>query len=76
MATRLDAEVGYRFYGSSGLHTPYVGFGAEDGSKRDYRVGMRYAGGSAISSGLEFERREAGSKRPDHRVMLKGQMSW
>ncbi len=76
LATRLDTEVGYRMYGASGLHTPYVGFGAEDGSKRDYRVGMRYAGGSAISSGLEFERREAGSKRPDHRVMLKGQMSW
>ena len=76
LATRLDTEVGYRFYGSSGQHTPYVGFGAEDGSKRDYRVGMRYAGGSAISSGLEFERREAGSKRPDHRVMLKGQMNW
>ena len=76
LATRLDTEVGYRFYGSSGLHTPYVGFGAEDSSRRDYRVGMRYAGGSAISSGLEFERREAGSKQPDHRVMLTGQMSW
>ncbi len=76
LATRLDAEVGYRFYGSSGLHTPYVGFGAEDGSRRDYRIGMRYAGGSAISSGLEFERREASSKRPDHRVMLTGRMNW
>ncbi len=76
LATRLDAEVGYRFYGNSGLHTPYVGFGAEDGSRRDYRVGMRYAGGSAISSGLEFERRETKSKRPDHRVMLTGQMNW
>ncbi len=76
LATRLDAEVGYRMYGASGLHTPYVGFGAEAGSRRDYRLGMRYAGGSAISSGLEFERREAGSKRPDHRVMLKGQMNW
>ncbi len=76
LATRLEAEVGYRFYGSSGLHTPYVGFGAEDGSRRDYRVGMRYASGSALSSGLEFERREARSKRPDHRVMLKGRMNW
>ncbi len=76
LATRLDAEVGYRFYGSSGLHTPYVGFGAEDSSRRDYRVGMRYAGGSAISSGMEFERREAGSKQPDHRVMLTGRMNW
>ncbi len=76
LATRLDAEVGYRFYGSSGLHTPYVGFGAEDGSRRDYRVGMRYSSGSAVSSGLEFERREASSKRPDHRVMLTGRMNW
>ncbi len=76
LATRLDAEVGYRLYGSSGLHTPYVGFGAEDGSRRDYRVGMRYSSGSAISSGLEFERREASSKRPDHRVMLTGRMNW
>ena len=76
LATRLDTEFGYRFYGSSGLHTPYVGFGAEDSSRRDYRVGMRYAGGSAISSVLEFERREAVSKQPDHRVMLTGQMSW
>ncbi len=76
LATRLDAEVGYRFYGNSGLHTPYVGFGAEESSKRNYRVGMRYAGGSAISSGLEFERREASSRRPDHRVMLTGRMNW
>ncbi len=76
LATRLDAEVGYRFYGSSGLHTPYVGFGAGDGSTRDYRVGMRYAGGSAVSSGMEFERRETSGKRPDHRVMLTGQMNW
>ena len=76
LATRLEAEVGYRFYGSSGLHTPYVGFGVEQGGRRDYRIGMRYKGGSAISSGLEFERREAGSKRPDHRVMLTGQMNW
>ena len=76
LVTRLEAEVGYRMYGMSGLHTPYVGFGVEDGSRRDYRIGMRYAGGSAVSSGLEFERREARSKRPDHRVMLTGQMNW
>ncbi len=76
LVTRLEAEVGYRLYGMSGLHTPYVGFGVEDGSRRDYRMGMRYAGGSAVSSGLEFERREASGKLPDHRVMLTGQMNW
>ena len=76
LATRLEAEVGYRLYGVSGLHTPYVGFGAKDGGTRDYRIGMRYASGSAVSSGLEFERREASSKRPDHRIMLTGQMNW
>ena len=76
LATRLEAEVGYGLYGVSGRHTSYVGFGVESGSKRDYRIGMRYKGGSAISSGLEFERREAINKRPDHRVMLTGQMNW
>ncbi len=74
--TRLDAEIGYRLFGASGLHTPYVGIGVEEGSKRDYRIGMRYASESALSSGLEFERREADSKRPDHRVMLTGQIDW
>ena len=74
--TRLDAEVGYRMFGASGLHTPYVGFGAEDSGTRDYRIGMRYASESELSSGLEFERREADSKRPDHRVMLTGQIDW
>ena len=76
LTTRLDAEVGYRMFGTSGLHTPYVGFGVEEGSKRDYRIGMRYANESALSSGLEFERREADGKRPDHRIMLTGQMDW
>ena len=76
LATRLGAEVGYRMHGMGGLYTPYVGFGVEADSKRDYRVGIRYVGSSAVSSGLEFERREARSKRPDHRVMLTGQMSW
>ena len=74
--TRLDAEVGYRMFGSSGLHTPYAGFGVEEGSKRDYRLGMRYASESELSSGLEFERREANGKQPDHRVMLTGQIDW
>ena len=74
--TRLDAEVGYRMFGSSGLHTPYVGIGVEEGSKRDYRIGMRYASESELSSSLEFERREASGKRPDHRVMLTGQIDW
>ncbi len=74
--TRLDAEVGYRMFGASGLHTPYVGFGAEDSGTRDYRIGMRYASESELSSGLEFERREADNKRPDHRVMLTGQTDW
>ena len=74
--TRLDAEVGYRMFGASGLHTPYVGFGAEDSGTRDYRIGMRYASESELSSGLEFERREADNKRPDHRVMLTGQIDW
>ena len=74
--TRLDAEVGYRMFGSSGLHTPYAGVGVEEGSKRDYRIGMRYASETELSSGLEFERREASGKRPDHRIMLTGQMNW
>ncbi len=74
--TRLDAEVGYRLFGASGLHTPYVGFGAEDSGTRDYRLGMRYASESELSSGLEFERREANGKQPDHRVMLTGQIDW
>ena len=76
LTTRLDAEVGYRLFGASGLHTPYVGFGMEEGSKRDYRIGMRYASESELSSGLEFERREADGKQPDHRVMLTGQIIW
>ena len=74
--TRLDAEVGYRMFGASGLHTPYAGIGVEEGSKRDYRIGMRYASESALSSSLEFERREADGKQPDHRVMLTGQINW
>ena len=76
LTTRLDAEVGYRMFGTSGLHTPYVGIGLEEGSKRDYRIGMRYASESELSSGLEFERREADGKRPDHRIMLTGQLDW
>ena len=76
LTTRLDAEVGYRLFGASGLHTPYAGFGVEEGSKRDYRLGMRYASESALSSGLEFERRETDGKQPDHRVMLTGQTDW
>ena len=76
LTTRLDAEVGYRMFGTSGLHTPYVGIGVEEGSKRDYRIGMRYASESELSSGLEFERREADGKQPDHRVMLTGQTDW
>ena len=76
LTTRLETEVGYRLFGASGLHTPYVGFGAEDSGTRDYRIGMRYASESALSSGLEFERREANNKRPDHRVMLTGQINW
>ena len=76
LTTRLDAEVGYRMFGASGLHTPYAGIGVEEGSKRDYRIGMRYASESELSSGLEFERREADGKQPDHRVMLTGQTDW
>ena len=76
LTTRLDAEVGYRMFGSSGLHTPYVGLGAEDSGTRDYRIGMRYASESDLSSGLEFERRESDGKRPDHRVMMTGQIDW
>ena len=76
LTTRLDAEVGYRMFGSSGLHTPYVGLGAEDSGTRDYRLGMRYASESELSSGLEFERREADGKQPDHRIMLTGQTDW
>ncbi len=76
LTTRLDAEFGYRMFGTSGLHTPYVGIGVEEGNKRDYRIGMRYASESELSSGLEFERREADGKQPDHRVMLTGQIDW
>ena len=76
LAMRLEAEVGYRLFGRSGLHTPYVGIGLQEGSKQDYRIGMRYASESELSSGLEFERREADSKQPDHRIMLTGQINW
>ena len=76
LTTRLDAEVGYRMFGTSGLHTPYAGIGVEEGSKRDYRIGMRNASESELYSGLEFERREADGKRPDHRIMLTGQLDW
>ena len=76
LVTRMETEIGYRLYGTSGMHTPYVGFGVEDGGTRDYRIGIRYAGESAVSSGLEFKRYEASGKSPDHRVMLTGQMNW
>ena len=42
-AARLDAELGYGFgaLGGSGVATPYVGFGLEEGNARRYRVGTR-----------------------------------
>ncbi len=42
-AARLDAELGYGFgvLGGSGVATPYVGFGLEEGDARRYRVGTR-----------------------------------
>lgn len=73
---RFESEVGYGVYGKSGLYTPYVGFGFQEGSDRSYRMGVRFSNDLAVTFGMELERRELKSTAPDHRVMLTGATSW
>ena len=77
LATRVDAEVGYGLYGADGIYTPYTGLGLVDNGSRNYAVGVRYAGESALSLGLKLNRFEKKpDKSPDHRIMLTGQVDW
>ena len=76
---RLDGELGYGFgaFGGRGRLTPYGGFTlAGEGSHR-YRIGGRFAVGTALNLSLEGTRREpANDTGADHGVMLGMQASW
>ncbi len=70
-AARLEAVLGYGFgvLGGSGVATPYVGFGLEEGDARRYRVGTRLGLGDSLDLSLEAERKE-GDAAPDHGAKL------
>ena len=73
---RFESEVGYGLYGRSGLYTPYIGLGFQEGGDRSYRMGVRFSNDLAVTFGMELERREPKRTAPDHRVMLTGATSW
>ena len=73
---RFESEVGYGLYGRSGLYTPYIGLGFQEGDDRSYRMGVRFSNDLAVAFGMELERREPENTAPDHRVMLTGATSW
>ena len=74
---RLEAELGYGLsaLGGHGLLTPYGGVSLVGEGAQSYRLGSRLEIGSAVTLGLEGERRERGSDGAvDHGVMLRGQV--
>ena len=73
---RFESEFGYGLYGRSGLYTPYIGLGFQEGDDRSYRMGVRFSNDLAVTFGMELERREPKRTAPDHRVMLTGATSW
>ena len=76
---RLEAELGYGLpaLGGHGLLTPYGGFSLVGDEGQLYRLGGRLEIGSAVTLGLEGERRKDGSDGAvDHGVMLRGQVRW
>ena len=76
---RLEAELGYGLsaLGGHGLLTPYGGVSLVGEGAQSYRLGSRLEIGSAVTLGLEGERRERGSDAGvDHGMMLRGQVRW
>ena len=72
-ALHLDTELGYDFrrFRGLGVVTPYGAMGFSDEGSRYYRIGTRLVG-DGLSLSLETERKEVGSKPPEHSIMLRG----
>ena len=75
-AARLDTEMGYGLPAFAGVLTPYGGLSLSEGGTRGYRLGARFQLGPALELGLEGERRENGTDRAEHGLMLRGRMHW
>ena len=59
-AARLEAEMGYGFAlaENAGVLTPYMGLGAGEDGRREYRIGTRWHAGSHASVSLDVSREE------------------
>ncbi len=74
---RLEAELGYGFgfLEGTGVMTPHIGFGYEEGGARCWRLGMRSAFGPDLAVGLEAERKE-GAAAPEHGARIDLRLRW
>ena len=74
---RLEAELGYGFgfLEGTGVMTPHVGFGYEEGGARRWRLGTRSAFGPDLAVGLEAERKE-GAAAPEHGARIDLRLRW
>ncbi len=75
-AARLDTEMGYGLAAFAGVLTPYGGLTLSEGGTRGYRLGARFLLGPAFELGLEGDRRENGTDRAEHGLMLRGRIRW
>ena len=75
-AARLDTEMGYGLAAFARVLTPYGGFALSEGGTRGYRLGARFLLGPAFDLGLEGDRRENGTDRAEHGLMLRGRIRW
>ena len=76
---RFEMEAGYGLWLGHewGVLTPYAGLGQGEESERAWRLGARWALGSAATLGLEGTRREAANEdEPAHALALRASMNW
>ena len=76
---RIDAEVGYGLSASPGLGvvTPYAGLGVAGEGARSWRAGTRWRVAPSARLSLDGTWREAvRDYRPEHSLMLRGDLNW
>ena len=76
---RFDTELGYGFSTlprRNGLLTPYAGLGLTEGGSRNYRVGVRFELGPAISASIDGTRDDHAFSATDHALNLNLTMRW
>ena len=74
----LDAEFGYGLaaLGGDGLLTPYSGLRLGGDGRQHYRLGSRLDLGRSASLSLETERRQSDTAKPEHGVILRGEVNF